>query len=100
MTVVSRVRFDPFELDLASGELCRGDTPVRLQPQPLKVLMLLASRAGQLVTREEIQKQVWTDSTFVDFEQGLNYCIRQIRAALCDSAETPRFMATVPRGAY
>jgi TolB-like protein/Tfp pilus assembly protein PilF len=100
MTVVARVRFAGFELDLASGELRRGDVPVRLQPQPLKVLTLLASRPGQLVTREDIQKRVWADSTFVDFEQGLNYCIRQIRAALGDSAETPRFIETVPRRGY
>jgi TolB-like protein/Flp pilus assembly protein TadD len=100
MAVVPRVRFDPFELDLASGELCKEDTPVRLQPQPLKVLMLLARRAGQLVSREEIQKEVWTDDTFVDFNQGLNYCIRQIRAALCDNADTPRFIETVPRRGY
>lgn len=100
MTPCPRVRFGAFDLDLASGELRKGDAPVRLQPQPLRVLTLLASRAGQLVSREEIQKQVWTDDTFVDFDQGLNYCIRQIRAALCDDAETPRFIETVPRRGY
>lgn len=94
------MRFDTFELDLASGELCRGETPLRLQPQPLKVLVLLASRAGQLVSREDLQKEIWTDDTFVDFDQGLNYCIRQIRAALCDNAATPRFVETVPRRGY
>jgi TolB-like protein/Flp pilus assembly protein TadD len=97
---VSRVRFGAFELDLASGELRKGEAPIRLQPQPLKVLMLLASRAGQLVSRGEIQKQVWADETFVDFNQGLNYCVRQIRAALCDDAETPLFIETVPRRGY
>ncbi|MEX2272248.1 MAG: winged helix-turn-helix domain-containing protein [Vicinamibacterales bacterium] len=97
---MSRVRFDVFELDLAGGELRRGDTPIHLQPQPSKVLMLLASRAGELVSREEIQKQVWAGDTFVDFDQGLNYCIRQIRAALGDAAETPRFIETVPRRGY
>lgn len=100
MPVVSRVRFEAFDLDLATGELSKGDTPVRLQPQPLRVLMLLATRAGQLVSREQIQKEVWTDDTFVDFDQGLNYCIRQIRAALCDNAEMPRFIETVPRRGY
>jgi TolB-like protein/tetratricopeptide (TPR) repeat protein len=94
------VRFGAFELDLRSGELRKGEAPIRLQPQPLKVLMLLASRAGQLVSRDEIQRQVWTDETFVDFDQGLNYCIRQIRAALCDDAETPRFIETVARRGY
>jgi len=97
---VSRVRFDAFELDLASGELRKGRSLLRLQPQPLKVLVLLAGRAGQLVTRNEIQRQVWAGETFVDFDQGLNYCIRQIRAALRDDAETPRFIETVPRRGY
>jgi TolB-like protein/lipoprotein NlpI len=97
---VSRVQFDQFELDLASGELCKGGAPVRLQPQPLKVLTLLARRAGQLVMRDEIQKEVWTDHTFVDFDQGLNYCIRQIRTALSDNAESPRYIETVPRRGY
>jgi TolB-like protein/Tfp pilus assembly protein PilF len=97
---VSRVRFGTFELDLTSGELRNTGVLVRLQPQPLKVLMLLASRAGQLVSRADIRKQVWPDDTFVDFDQGLNYCIRQIRAALCDDADTPRFVETVPRRGY
>jgi TolB-like protein/Flp pilus assembly protein TadD len=94
------VRFGAFELELASGELRKGQSLLRLQPQPLKVLVLLAGRAGQLVTRDEIQKQVWAGETFVDFDQGLNYCIRQIRAALCDDAEAPRFIETVPRRGY
>jgi TolB-like protein/Flp pilus assembly protein TadD len=94
------VRFDAFELDLASGELRKGEALLRLQPQPLKVLLLLARRAGQLVAREEIQKQVWAGETFVDFNQGLNYCIRQIRAALCDDPDAPRFIETVPRRGY
>jgi TolB-like protein/tetratricopeptide (TPR) repeat protein len=97
---VSRVRFDAFELDLANGELRKGDVPVRLQPQPLKVLMLLAGRAGRLVARDEIRKQLWDDETFVDFDQGLNYCVRQIRAALSDEADTPRFIETIPRRGY
>lgn len=97
---MSRLRFDPFELDLAGGELRKGGQPIRLQPQPLKVLMLLAGRAGELVSREEIQKDVWPDDTFVDFDQGLNYCIRHIRAALGDTAGAPRFIETVPRRGY
>lgn len=100
MPRVSRLRFDPFELDLRTGELRKGGALVKLQPQPFKVLAFLASRPGQLVTREEIQKQVWTDDTFVDFDQGLNYCVRQIRAALSDDAEVPGFVETVPRRGY
>jgi DNA-binding winged helix-turn-helix (wHTH) protein len=82
---VSRVRFEAFELDLARGELRRAGHLVHVQPQPLKVLALLAGRAGQLVTREEIRQGIWHADTFVDFEQGLNYCIRQLRSA----ASTP-----------
>jgi TolB-like protein/Tfp pilus assembly protein PilF len=96
----SLLRFGPFEIDPKSGELRRQGTPVRLQPQPFKVLALLVSKAGHLVSREEIQKQVWTDDTFVDFDQGLNYCIRQIRAVLCDDADKPEFIETVPRRGY
>ena len=97
---MSRVRFGQFELDPASGELCAGDAPVRLQPQPLKVLTMLVRRAGRLVTRDEIQREVWTDDTFVDFDQGLNYCIRQIRTALRDDAHSPRYIETIPRRGY
>lgn len=97
---MSRLKFDRFELDLASGELRKGGALVKLQPQPFKVLTLLAASGGRLVSREEIQKEVWTDDTFVDFNQGLNYCIRQIRAALCDDAEVPGFIETVPRRGY
>ena len=93
-------RFGPFELDLRSGEMRRAGVLVRLQPQPFKVLALLASRAGELVTREEIQKEVWPVGTFVDFEQSLNFCIRQIRSALGDSALSPRFVETLPRRGY
>ena len=71
----------------------------RLEPQPARVLALLVARAGELVTREEIQREVWPD-THVDFDQGLNYCIRQIRTALGETAEAPRFIETLPRRGY
>ena len=93
-------RFGVYELDLRSGELLRSGLRVRLQPQPLKVLSMLLERAGEVVTREEIQAQIWGNETFVDFERGLNYCIKQIRAALNDDAETPRFVETLPRRGY
>lgn len=92
--------FSVFELDLASLELRRSGRLIRLQQQPAKVLALLALRAGELVSREEIQREVWASDTFVDFEQGLNFCIRQIRSALGDSAEVPRFVETLPRRGY
>jgi TolB-like protein/Flp pilus assembly protein TadD len=100
MTAAGHVRFGAFELDLGCGALYRGSELVRLEPQPLKVLLMLADRAGELVSRREIQKQVWQEHTFVDFEQGLNYCVRQIREALGDSAGSPRFIETVPRRGY
>jgi DNA-binding winged helix-turn-helix (wHTH) protein len=92
--------FGPFELDVASGELRKSGTLVKLQPQPFRVLLLLAERAGTLVTREEIQQCLWSESTFVDFEHGINFSINQIRSALADDAEKPRYIETLPRRGY
>jgi Tol biopolymer transport system component/DNA-binding winged helix-turn-helix (wHTH) protein len=92
--------FGPFELDLAAGELRKGGILVKLQPQPIQVLRLLAEHAGTLVTREEIQRCLWSESTFVDFEHGINFSINQIRAALADNAEKPRYIETLPRRGY
>lgn len=94
------LRFGPFELDSAAGQLRKGGTLVKLQPQPFNVLLLLARRSGTVVTREEIQRSLWSDSTFVDFEHGINFAINQIRAALADSAERPRYIETLPRRGY
>jgi eukaryotic-like serine/threonine-protein kinase len=94
------LQFGPFELDLKSGELRRTGGLLKLQPQPFKVLARLASHAGEVVTREEIQHEVWPAGTFVDFEQSLNFCIRQIRSVLGDSALTPRYIETLPRRGY
>ena len=95
-----RVRFGAFELDCMNGELLRDGTSVKLQPQPTKVLTLLVSRAGEIVTRQELYQQVWNSQTFVDFEQGLNFAIRQIRAVLADDADHSRFLQTIPRRGY
>lgn len=92
-------RFGPFELDARAAELRREGAVVPLQPQPAGVLTLLVRRAGELVTREEIQAAIWPDRV-VDYEQGLNYAIRQIRSALGDDAETPRYVETLPRRGY
>jgi TolB-like protein/DNA-binding winged helix-turn-helix (wHTH) protein len=94
------IRFHEFELALKSGELRKNGSIVRLQPQPFKVLAFLASHSGQTVTRQELQQTVWEEETFVDFEHGLNFCIREIRAALGDSASSPRFIETLPRRGY
>jgi eukaryotic-like serine/threonine-protein kinase len=94
------LRFGPFELDPEKQQLRRAGVLVRIQPQPLKVLVTLACRGGQLVTREELRRELWGQETFVDFEQGLNYCIRQIRAVLGDEAQTPSYIETIPRRGY
>ena len=94
------LRVGVFELDRRTGQLRKAGILVHLPPQPFKILALLASRPGQLVTREEISQQVWGCETFVDFEQGLNHCIKQIRTVLGDDADTPRYVETLPRRGY
>src|ERR1041385_7690646 len=94
------LRFASFELDTASGELRQRGEPVKLPPQPFKVLELLVRRGGEVVTRSEIRAHVWCDDTVVDFEQGLNFCIRRIREVLGDTADAPRFIETLPRRGY
>lgn len=100
MTTTARLRFGLFEFDAATGELRREGTLVRLQPQPAAVLALLVAHAGDIVTRESIRDAVWGDDTFVDFDRGLNFCIAQIRAALGDTADSPRFIRTLPKRGY
>src|SRR5499427_8685872 len=94
------LRFGAFELRTASAELRLNGDPVKVPPQPLKVLELLARHSGEVLTRNEIREHVWCGDTFVDFEQGLNFCIRQIREALGDHADAPRFVETLPRRGY
>jgi len=94
------VRFAEFELDLRNGELRTNGSSVRLQPQPAKILVLLVSRRGKTVTRDEIIEEVWGSDTFVDYEGGLNFAIRQIRGALGDDAERPLYVETVPKRGY
>ena len=95
-----RLRFDSFELDLLTGELRKEGRLIKLQDQPMKMLILLATRAGELVGREEIQKALWSDSRFVEFEHGINTAMRKIREALGDDLENPRFVETLPRKGY
>src|SRR5947208_4497679 len=75
-------RFDAFELDTGSGELRRNGDRIKLSPQPFRILELLVRHGGEVLTRGEIRESIWCDGTFVDFEQGLNFCIRQIREAV------------------
>jgi len=98
--VNGRARFGLFEFDAAAGVLTREGVPVRLQPQPARVLAILVVHAGEVVTRDALRQEVWSNGTFVDFERGLNFCIAQIRSALGDSADEPRFIETLPRRGY
>jgi len=100
MSAPTALRFSTFEFDPSKGELRRGGDLVKLAPQPLKVLEILARRAPEVVTRLEIRDHVWYGETFVDFEQGLNFCVRQVREALGDTADAPRFIETLPRRGY
>jgi TolB-like protein/DNA-binding winged helix-turn-helix (wHTH) protein/Flp pilus assembly protein TadD len=95
-----RLRFGVFEVDLRSGELRKHGLRIRLQEQPFQVLGMLLVHAGQVVTREELQKKLWPADTFVDFDHGLNKAVNKIRDALGDSAESPRFVETVARRGY
>jgi Tol biopolymer transport system component/DNA-binding winged helix-turn-helix (wHTH) protein len=94
------IRFGPFELDPVNRELRKRGIPVKLQPQQFAVLWVLAHRAGQVVSRDEIHQHIWGTDTFVDFERGINFSINQIRAALGDDAANPRFIETIPRRGY
>jgi len=94
------LKFGPYLVDLAAGEVRKNGSLIRLQEKPLRVLALLAERQGQLVTREELKKRLWPEDTFVDFETGLNTAVSKLRDALSDSAETPRYIETIPRRGY
>jgi cholera toxin transcriptional activator len=97
----SRVaRFGVFELDLSAGELRRSGVKLRLQGQPFQVLALLLERAGEVVTREELQQKLWPSDTFVDFDHSLNTAINKVREALGDSASSPRYVETLARRGY
>ena len=94
------LRFGVFELDPQAGELRKKGMKVKLQGQPVDILVMLLQRPVETVTREELQKKLWPTDTFVDFEQGLNNAMKRLRAALDDDAESPRFIETVPRRGY
>src|SRR5512138_2595651 len=94
------IRFGVFELDLRSGELQRQGRKIRLEGQPVQVLICLLENPGELVTREELHRKLWPADTFVNFEQGLNAAVKRLRQALNDSADNPRFVETLPRRGY
>ncbi len=99
-TPPSLVRFANFEVDLRAGELRREGSKVRLQEQPFLLLTVLLESAGEVVTREELRKRLWSADTFVDFDHRLAVAVSKLRDALLDSAETPRFVETVGRRGY
>jgi TolB-like protein/DNA-binding winged helix-turn-helix (wHTH) protein len=94
------IAFDSFEVDLHSGELRKNASRIRLQAQPFKLLVLLLANAGQVVTREEICRDLWPTNTFVDFEHSLAAAVNKIRDALGDSADTPKYVETLPKRGY
>jgi len=93
-------RFGVFTFDDRAALLTRAGRPVALEPQPARALALLVARAGELVTREELRAHIWGGETHVDFDRGLAYCIGQLRAALGDTADNPRFVQTLPRRGF
>jgi len=94
------IRFGLFEADLHSGELRKDGIRIHLQEQPFQVLTVLLQHAGELVTREQLRRQVWPQDTFVEFDHALNTAIKKIRAALCDDAAIPRYVETIPKRGY
>ena len=97
---MKRIRFGSHEFDPVNGELFCDGRQVKLQPQPSRVLALLLAHPGEVVSREQLREALWPDGTTVEFDQGLNYCIRQIRAALGESAGDPEFIETLPKKGY
>lgn len=100
LTPTRRLRFAGFELNRLTGELHREGERVRLQEQPLQILLALLERPGELVTREALRERLWPNGTFVDFERGLNSAVMRLRDALGDSAEEPKLVETLPRRGY
>ena len=92
-----RVRTGLFEINLRNGELFKNGRKVALQEQPFRLLSILIERAGEVVTRDELQRELWPDDTYVGFDEGLNSAIRRLRSAFGDSADNPRFIETIPR---
>ena len=99
-TFSGRVTFGAFELDLENGKLCKSGRVLKLRPQPMRVLCLLVNQAGKAVNRDEICRLLWGESTFVDYDVGVDYCVYRIRSVLGDKAQSPRYVETLPRRGY
>jgi|HubBroStandDraft_6_1064221.scaffolds.fasta_scaffold20265_4 DNA-binding winged helix-turn-helix (wHTH) protein/Tol biopolymer transport system component len=96
----SVICFGAYELDIVASTLRKSGISVKIHPQPFRLLVLLAGAPGQIVAREQIQRCLWGNNTFVDFEGGINFCVKEIRAALGDDPEKPRYIETLPRRGY
>jgi eukaryotic-like serine/threonine-protein kinase len=96
----STYQFGPFQVNPASGELLKQGERVRLQDQPFRLLVILLSHAGQVVTREEIRSRIWQETTYVDFDGSLRVAVRKLREALGDDAESPVYIETIPKRGY
>ena len=99
-TVATKFRFGVFEADARTGELRKHGIRLRLPDQPFNVLVAMLERPGELVTREELVKRLWPEGTFVDYDHSLNTAVNRLRETLGDSAETPRFIETLPKRGY
>src|SRR5580698_427684 len=94
------IRFDRYEVDVPSGELRKDGRKVKLQAQPFQLLVLLLRNDGNVVSREDVRRELWPGDTFVDFDQGVGAAVNKIREALSDSADKPRYVQTLPRRGY
>ena len=92
--------FGVFEVDLRAAELRKNGVRIKLQEQPFQILSLLLEHPGEVVTREELRGKLWPAHTFVDFDRSLNKAMTKLRAALGDSADSPRYVETIPRHGY
>src|SRR5580704_15398830 len=93
-------RFGVFDVDLRAAELRKRGIRIKLQEQPFQILSLLLEHPGEVVTREELRQKLWPAHTFVDFDRSLNKAMTKLRSALSDSAESPRYIETIPRHGY
>ncbi|MBZ5561642.1 MAG: winged helix-turn-helix domain-containing protein [Acidobacteriia bacterium] len=99
-SLANHIRFGVFEVDLRTGELRKQGLKLKLQIQPFRILAMLLERPGELITREEIREKLWPADTFIDFEHSVNSSIKKLREVLCDDAEKPRYIETLPRRGY
>src|SRR5580658_5879113 len=94
------VRFGPFELDVRAGELRKHGIKIKLREQPVRILLMLLERPGEVVLREDIRQRLWPNNTIVEFDHGINAAIQKLRDALGESAGKPRYVETVARRGY